>query len=302
MSLYLKYRPKTFEDVISNKGVVSSLKTILKTEDHPHSFMFVGPSGCGKTTIARIIARELDCNDRDIYEVDAGSERGVDTADAMVTSMQYKPFRGSVKVYILDEVQATSAKFQEALLKTLEDTPKHIYFILCTTDPQKIKKTIKNRCAVYEVTKLQTTNIIRLLSKVLKSENQSVDNEILKKIATVADGCPRQALVILDQVLATEKSLQSKIIKSFESDQAIIKDLIDALLKGKKWKDICLILKKLNDEPEKVRISVLMYCNAILLNGRDDPKLDLIMECFENPFYTAGKALLTMACRRILVE
>ena len=302
MALYIKHRPKDFTEIISNKGTVLSLEAELKKEDHSHSYLFIGPSGCGKTTIARIFANKLGCHEKSIIEIDAGSERGVETADNLRESILYTPIYGSIKVYIIDEIQATSAKFQEALLKTLEDTPKHIYFILCTTDPQKIKKTVKTRCSTYEVSALNNINIYKLLSKICKKENIQIQDDVLKEIAIVSEGCPRQALVILDQVILVEPSYRLKIVKSSKIEKEEIKKLIKLLLTNSNWKDVAKVLKGLKEDPEKIRMSILMYCNAILLNGKSNPKIALIMDYFKDPFYSAGKALLTLACYNIISE
>ena len=131
MPLHLDYRPKNLEELFGNKTTVNSLDAIIKREDDiPHAFLFAGPSGCGKTTLARIVAGALEVSDRDFVEINAANNRGIETARDILRTMGFKPVSGPVRVYLLDEVHMGTRDFQTALLKALEDTPSHVYFLL----------------------------------------------------------------------------------------------------------------------------------------------------------------------------
>ena len=155
MPLHIDYRPADFDEILGNEETIKSIKSILaRDEDRPHAWMFVGPSGCGKTTLARIVSAALGCPPKinkaanlDFQEINTSDMRGIDTAREILKTMNFAPVNTASKcrVYILDECHQATKDFQNSLLKALEDTPDHVYFLLCTTDPSKLLKTIKNR-------------------------------------------------------------------------------------------------------------------------------------------------------------
>jgi len=196
--LHIKYRPQTFDELIGNETTIESLKSILQREKGEiRSFLFTGPSGCGKTTIARIMANELKCSDRDLQEYNSSNTRGIDTIREIANNCRYSPLNGKVKIYLLDEIHKATNDAQNALLKLLEDTPNHVRFILCTTDPEKLLKTIKTRCSTFVVSSLQRAKIMKLLKWVCEEEKCDISQKVIQKIAECADGSPRQSLVLL---------------------------------------------------------------------------------------------------------
>lgn len=300
MSLHIKYRPKTFNKVIGNKYTVRSLKSIIKEgKCHTHMFLFRGSSGCGKTTFARIIKEELNCSDMDYKEINAGNNRGIDTARDVLKNIHYAPIDGEVKVILFDEVHQTTKEFQNALLKAFEDTPQDTYFILCTTHPEKLLPTVRNRCASYEVESLDDDHIKKLLNSVVKKEGTSLLKVVRRRLIAKADGCPRLALVLLEQIIYMKGEDQLKAIRVFQTQEEKVIDLCRALIRKRKWIEITKILKGIDEEPETVRRAVLGYVNAVMLN-KESIHCAVIFLAFKEPFFNSGKAGLTFACHRAL--
>ena len=292
MSLHLDYRPQNLDEIIGNQDTILKLEKQLKNPDGPHVYLFYGPRGCGKTTLDRIAALMVDCDPRDINEVDVANNRGVKSAEELRDSVRYLPMFGKVKAYILDEVHKGTPAYFNALLKTLEDTPKHVYFFLSTTEPEKVLKTVRSRCSQYAVEALTQKEIIKLLEWVCEEEEADLRKEELKKISEVCEGIPREALIILDQVIDLEPEERLKAIETTKQREKELIDLCRALLDKKKWKVIAGILKGLKGEPESIRHGVLGYMNTVLLSGNESAAL--IMDEFREPFY--NKAMLTLGC------
>lgn len=306
MPFNIEFRPKTFDEIIGNRETVESLESLLQQKDHPHAFMFYGMTGCGKTTLARIVANVLKCSDYDLVEINMSNNRGIDTARDIITQMNYKPLQGTNKVYILDEVHKATNDFQNAILKATEDIPSHIYFILCTTEPERIISTLRNRCTQFRVHSLNLKATIRLLNNVLEQVRKKVSEEILEQIAKESEGIPRQALIILQQVVDIkdeEKAL--RIIKSIKTDQKQVIDLCKALNEKKNWGEIVKIIKAIEAEPESIRRAVLGYFSGVAMNVKDKKyalRPMMIIENFSDNYYDSGKAGLLLSVFRSIVE
>jgi len=300
MSFHLKYRPQTLDEFIGNPTTVESLQSIIKSDDPPHCYLFHGPSGCGKTTLGRILANSFGCSEHDLKEYNSSNTRGIDTAREIIQNSKYKPLSGSVRVYLLDEVHQTTKDFQNAMLKILEDTPSHCYFILCTTEPDRLLTTIRNRCSTFPVAKLASKTLMRLLRSVCQQEEIEIDKEIKQQIANGAEGSPRQALVLLEQIAGSANADINKLVAGASIQNKQVLDLCRALLDGRNWKTITSILKGLDEEPEKVRRAVLGYFNKVALNNTESAIM--ILEAFEDNFYDSGQAGLTLACYRAMLE
>ena len=299
MSLHLDYRPNNWAEVIGNKGIISSLKSILKREkeDIPHAFLIQGKTGCGKTTIGRIIAAELGCPERindevngDFIEINAANNRGIDTARSIMETMHYHPSGAECRVWLIDEIGVTTKDFQTAMLKALEDSPKHTYFILCTTDPQKLLPTLKNRCSTFEVESLDDEEIIQLLDWVLNEEEFDIPNDVKEEIVDAVDGCPRQTLVILDQIIDLPEGEMLDAVKDTKVDKKEIIELCRVMLKQESWKKIASILKGLkSSEPEAIRRVVIGYMSSVMLGGGASAnQAALIFDCFRETTYNFG--------------
>lgn len=302
MSLYQKHRPQTFDEVRGNRNLIVTLKGLLKDmKKTPHTFLFVGETGCGKTTLARIIANELSCAENNLIEIDTAQFTGIDTVRDIRKSAQFTPLGGGVRVFIIDEVHRMTGDAQNAFLKILEDTPPHIYFILCTTNEKSLIPTVIGRCSKHQVSLLTDNEMTGLLEEVTGKENEKLDATIVEQIVKSAQGHPRNALTILEQVLATPEKRRLKVAEQAMIQETEAIELCRALIGRKKWDVVKNILKNLkaNEDAEGVRRMVLGYMSSVLLN-KDDEQAGLVMECFEEPFYSTGFPGLVNACYKVV--
>jgi len=300
LNYHLKYRPNTFDEVIGNAELIATLKGVLRNPgDCPHSFLFHGPTGCGKTTLGRIVANALGAVGGDLREVDSADFRGIDTVRDIRKQSQYRPLEGNCRVWILDECHKMSNDAQNALLKALEDTPSHVYFILCTTDPQKLISTIRGRCAQFQVRPLSDTDMMKLLRRVVKGEGASLSKKIYERIIEDAQGHPRNALQVLAQVLVVDEEARLVVAQRSAENESQTIELCRALLaNGPSWAKIASILNDLKEQhldPEGIRRAVIGYCQAVLLKSSRNDAAARVLEKFIDPFYDSGFPELTLA-------
>lgn len=222
-TLYRKYRPNTFNEVVGQDVIIKTLKNEINNNHLNHAYLFTGPRGTGKTSVAKILAKTINCENTvdclpcnkcvnctqinehkntDIIEIDAASNNGVDEIRELKSKVNLVPSTGKYKVYIIDEVHMLTIGAFNALLKTLEEPPAHIIFILATTDPHKIPTTILSRCQRFDFKKISVNNLANRIKDVTKNENIDIEEEAILEIARLADGGMRDALSILDQVIA----------------------------------------------------------------------------------------------------
>jgi len=221
-ALYRAYRPQTFDEVAGQKHIVKTLKNALATNKIAHAYLFCGPRGTGKTTMAKLFAKALNCehgigsicnecsncieimngSHSDVVEIDAASNNGVEQVRDLIDKVNYLPIKGKYKVYIIDEVHMMTTNAFNALLKTIEEPPSHVIFILATTEPHNIIPTVLSRCQRYDFTKVSDADIEERIVKILENEHVDYDQEAVREIISLADGGVRDALSILDQVLA----------------------------------------------------------------------------------------------------
>ncbi len=294
-SLAVKYRPSLFKNFCGNQTTVSSLQSCLARKDHPHTFLFTGPSGCGKTTLARIVKQKLKCSSFDFIENNAADFRGIDSVRDIIRQMSLAPMDGPCRVWLLDECHQLSKDAQHALLKALEDTPSHVYFLLATTDPSKLLPTIRTRCTQFEVKALSPKEIIDLLKNICEMEKVAIPNEVLEQIGEDSLGSPRMALSILDKIIGMKKEEMLEAAKQQAQAQSESIDLCRALISKRPWKEIAKILSNLEQEPEQVRRAILGYAQAVLLKSGQD-RAYLIIEAFREPLYDIGKPGLVASC------
>ena len=218
-TLAVKYRPKSFDDVVEQQAIKDILTDQIKTGTFQHSYLFCGPAGCGKTTAARIFANDINGGKGNPIEVDAASNNGVDNVREIIEGARRKPLDSDYKVYIIDECHMLSTGAWNAMLKLLEEPPKTTVFIMCTTDPQKIPATILSRVQRYNFSKISLDNIINRLKNIadweaaeLEHEAGVVDSytytdEAIQYIAKLADGGMRDAITMMDKCLSLDPDL-----------------------------------------------------------------------------------------------
>lgn len=227
-ALYRKYRPKTFDEVIGQDVIVKTLKNAVINNKISHAYLFTGVRGTGKTTVAKILAKTINCDNpenatpcdhcvsclqtnkkqnTDIIEIDAASNNGVDEIRELRSKVSLVPSISKYKVYIIDEVHMLTQGAFNALLKTLEEPPKHIVFVLATTEPQKIPLTILSRCQRFDFKKISEKEIIKQINYILEQENIILDEKVIKEIARLSYGGMRDAISLLDQALAYSQDL-----------------------------------------------------------------------------------------------
>lgn len=311
--LYHKYRPQKFSQIVGHKEQIKSIKKAI-TSDHPsQSFMLVGSSGTGKTTTARIIALSLNCEKPigddpcldckccksilsgscpDVIEINAADARGIEAARDLRTSMSYQPMTVSNKVYILDEAQGLTPDAQSTLLKVLEEAPKNVFIIICTTNPEKIKPTVRNRCQKFKFGPLPRKEINFLLESVAAYEGFEAGQRTYDLIIDNCEGLPRNALVLLQQVSQIGFSNAKEIDKFLlgEDSEKGVFDFCVALLERQnvKWSEIKKIYSDISHlGAEAIWMTIAGYSrNALIKTTRKKPantKHVKALELFSEP-------------------
>tara|TARA_Y100000310_G_scaffold175693_2_gene175796 strand:+ start:2843 stop:4324 length:1482 start_codon:yes stop_codon:yes gene_type:complete len=249
MSLYRKYRPKLFADVYGQEHVVSTLEKASSSDKLAHAYLFAGSRGTGKTSVARILAKLImtrstedavlkkqieqavdDGNIVDLLEIDAASNRGIDDVRDLIEKIQFSPVVASAKVYIIDEVHMLTKEAFNALLKTLEEPPAYAFFILATTELNKIPVTVQSRCQCFPFRHIREDDIIRRLQYIADQEHITIDREALRSIAHVSEGGMRDAISLLDQMRSLESiTLEDVAQRTGATGRIYVEEVMTAL-------------------------------------------------------------------------
>lgn len=303
MSLYHKYRPASFDEVVGQAEVVSGLRALCAKDDPPHAFLLTGPSGCGKTSLGRIVALALGVDPEDVAtqggdyrEVDTADFRGIDTMREIRRGAEYVGLRGARRVWLIDECHKITNDGQNALLKGLEDPPPHAYFVLCTTAPESLLETIRSRCSVHRVSPLGETDMVRLLHRVASGEGERLGRPQLRTIWEKTEGKPRAAIQLLERVLVESPERRDAILAAAESASVATGSLAQALMQGRGWREVANILAGVaDDDVESVRRGLLGYASKALL-GSDNERAMVLLDQMIEPFFNSGKPGLVHAC------
>ena len=233
-SLYRKYRPQSFKDVAGQDHIVSVLEAAIKNSKIGHAYLFAGSRGIGKTSIARIFAREIGCTDKDLYELDAASNRGIEDIRALREGVHASPFESPYKVYIVDEAHMLTTAAWNAFLKTLEEPPAHAVFILATTELHKVPDTIQSRCEVYAFKQPSKQLLAETVANVVKKEGTKIAPAAAELIAMLAEGSFRDAHGITQKVLtvAGGKTIDVADVEAVTGapPSTLVSNLFDALV------------------------------------------------------------------------
>lgn len=281
-ALYRKYRSTTFDEIVGQRPIIKTLQNALNANKISHAYLFSGPRGTGKTSVARLFAKALNCEEGighicnkcdsctsinsgshpDIIEIDAASNSGVDEVRDLIDKVKYAPIKGRYKVYIIDEVHMMTNNAFNALLKTLEEPPSYVVFILCTTEPYKLLPTIVSRCQRYDFKKIEDNDLSYLIQEVLSKEHIEADDEVINILVELANGGARDALSILDQVTA----YSSTYIKASDIEQIFgLCSLVEKVnfLKFIRQGDTLLVLNKLKSFINK-NVDILRLTSELL--------------------------------------
>ncbi|OGZ60144.1 MAG: DNA polymerase III, subunit gamma and tau [Candidatus Spechtbacteria bacterium RIFCSPLOWO2_12_FULL_38_22] len=264
--LYRKYRPKSFEDIVGQEHIVTTLRNAIKMGEVAHAYLFSGPRGTGKTTMARVLTKTLNCQDSkekdgvclscsvcagidngsfiDLIEIDAASNRGIDDVRALKESVQFAPNQGIFKVYLIDEAHMLTKEASNALLKMLEEPPVHVIFVLATTEPHKLLPTIISRTQRFDFRFLTLEEILGRLKNLTNKEKRKIDDGVLNLVAGASGGSLRDAESILGKIFSLNNIEESEIRKLLgATDLASISNFIDFIIENNKE----AVLKYIND-------------------------------------------------------
>jgi len=299
--IHLEERPTSFKQMVGQREACEQLVALAKSEEGmPHCLLFTGPSGCGKTTLARIVRRRLKCSDADFAEVNAAESRGIDMVRGIQARIGLAPIDGDARVWLIDECHQLTADAQGAFLKLLEEPPAHAYIMLATTDPQKLRRTIRTRCTEIKVRDLMISELVGLANRVAKDRTgEPLAETVAHKLAEVADGSARKALVLLQQIIGLgDPKKQTAALEKADVKQAAI-EIARAVMARKGWRPVAAILKTCDEDPESIRWMMLSYFTKVALGGgKNADHAVAVMEEFQDNFYDSKKAGLVISCYR----
>lgn len=310
LELWKKHRPTTFDEVVGQDAAVKLLRNYVKNDKVPHALLFTGPSGTGKSTLAHIVAREMGCKGLDLNVINCASVTApIDTIRDLERQVKSSPSAQSkCRVWILEELQSWSkAGFaQQAMLLMLEDSSsasRRSYLFACTTNPEKLKETVRGRCGKIVLKAVKADDLLPHLEKLAKREGRTVPEAVLNTIVTNAYGCVREAVNQLNSALAAgsdEDGMLAAIGVVKEKDVAW--KLAKALFYERPtWKQVAEIIKEVEDEPENIRHRILAIANTEMLkNTKRSSRAYQIADVFSRNWYDCPESGLTRCCWEIV--
>ncbi len=277
-TLYRKYRPQNFEEILGQEEIVKSLKNSIKNKQVTHAYLFSGPRGCGKTSTARIFSKELKIDNADIYEIDAASNRGIEQVKELRKNAYSLPVNSEYKIFIIDEVHMMTKEAFNALLKILEEPPKHVIFILATTEKEKIPETIISRCQKFNFKKAERKDIFKIIEKIAQEEKIKISKEAINEIIENANGSFRDALTEFQKII----SIYGKNIEKIKSEnyEKLIFNFIEKINEKEKLKKIYIEILEKNYDLNIFLEKVLEKMREIILI-KNSPEMK---KYFENKY------------------
>jgi len=278
VTLYREYRPQSFAEVRGQEQVTETLEKAIKNERVAHAYLFAGSRGTGKTSVARILAKALGTSDKDLYEIDAASNTGVDNIRELREGVQTTPFDSKYKFYIIDEAHMLSRQAWNALLKTIEEPPPHAIFVFATTERDKVPETIQSRCEVYTFKQPTREILSQAVENVAKKEGYSLERSAAELIALLSEGSFRDALSILQKVLAVSRDKKVDLAEVEAVSGAPRGELIRQLLSGIAKKDATMALGAIREAVEqnldaRILTKLLIHRMRVVLLMRYAPDL-----------------------------
>lgn len=280
LSLYRKYRPQEFDEVLGQEHIVKALKSAIKEEKVSHAYLFSGGRGTGKTSVARIFAKAIGTSNNDLYEMDAASNRGIDEVRALKEAVLTLPFESKYKVYIVDETHMMTKEAFNALLKTLEEPPSHVIFILATTEPDRLPETILSRCQHFMFKKPNHAILKQMVEKVAKKEGFEIEKEAVDLIVVLGDGSFRDTHGVLQKAISLSK--KNKITEedvvsiSGAPKKSLVQDFILALGSGEVSKALSII-----NDVEEGNFDFKVFLNLVIEKVRQIMLLRFAPELIE---------------------
>lgn len=288
LALYRKYRPQNFDEIIGQDHIVSVLKNEAKNGKISHAYLFSGGRGTGKTSIARIFARELGVNQEDVYEIDGASNRGINEIRAIRDAVHTYPYSSKYKIYIVDEVHMLTGDAWNAFLKTLEEPPEHVIFIMATTEEHKLPDTVVSRCETFAFKKPTHQDISKSVLDIAKQEGYTIETKSASLVATLAEGSFRDALSILQKAIhsSDDKKLTHKEIEKVlgAPNEELILDVVEGVAEGDTEKALGAV-RRASEEKGDMQIFLKMIVRSLrfvlLLRFAKDTKSIVISETSE---------------------
>jgi len=296
-ALYRKYRPTTFAEVRDQEHIVSVLEGAIKKGELPHAILFSGTRGTGKTTLARIFAREIGTAELDVYEIDAASNRGIDDIRELKEAVHTLPYESTYKVYIIDEVHMLTKEAFNALLKTLEEPPAHVVFILATTEEEKLLDTILSRCQVFRMRSPARSVLAATVTDVAEREGFTLDSAAADLIAIAADGSFRDALGITQKVILASGDSIGELDEVAAIIGAPKSAILDQLIKSLHEQDVEVALESIRTAVEE-QVDIKLFARllleqlrAVMLVRNLPAKADEVLAAFGSDTATRLQAL-----------